>query len=71
MPNEPRATPEDELSEAWDRLDAVCEKLVLKFGTEAVARLLTGLARKYADVFKAEVTRARDDWRMTRPRGSA
>ncbi len=51
-------TREEQIDEAYDRLDALAGKLMLKFGTEATAKMLTVLARKYCDIFKAEIERA-------------
>ena len=48
----------EKLDEAYDRLDALAGKLMLKFGTEATAKMLTVLARKYFDIFRAEIERA-------------
>lgn len=69
MANEQGATPEQRLHATRAALDRLGAKLVAEFGAEVTAHLLTELARKYADVFIAEV-RGEAGW-AERPMGSA
>lgn len=57
------------LEEAYDRLDAVCGKLMMAFGAEATAMMLTTLARKYTDLFGQQVKRL--DLKNQQPKGYA
>jgi hypothetical protein len=71
MPNEPGAVGERDLEEFRTRLEALLEKAMVRYGSEAIATLLVDLAGRARDIFVAEVSRQRDDWDMRRPRGRA
>jgi hypothetical protein len=71
MPKRPGASREVDLEEFRTRLEALLEKAMVRYGSEAVATLLVDLAGRARDIFVAEVSRQRDDWDMRRPRGSA